>query len=138
LKTTLISAALATIALGALPANATTYCRSDPVSVHDGATVTTSWQMTSSRARRMVHPSQKAPTTHCSTGWRVLGGFYRPIEMIEKPRLNTATSGRYAISYRALNAGNDRMVIRVYWLSRTNQTMSGTVIYNIQVVDHEL
>ncbi len=124
--------------LGAAPAQATTYCRSDGARVHDGAVVTTGWTMTSSRARFILHPSQRAPTTHCSVSWRSLGGFYRPIEILERPRLNTATSSRYQISYRALNPGLDRLVIRVHWLGLQNQPMSAVVIYNISVVDHEL
>lgn len=138
MRARLLLSALVLFFLGVSAAQATTYCEAGALNLQDGATLTTSWRMTSSQARRIVHPAQTKPTSTCVFTWRVLGGFYRPIEILEKPRLNTAVAGRYALSYRALNLGHDRMVIRIYWLTPSNQTRSATVIYDIDVVGYEL
>lgn len=113
------------------------YCRFDQgLSVHDGGEYSRNWTVVTSGVRTVQLAGKDKPTKGCSSNWRSLGGFYRPIEIVKGPSLGGARVGpRYRVFYASTRTGNDELAFKVHWLSRTGEKQSALVKYNISVVD---
>jgi hypothetical protein len=132
---------LAAVALSAGDARALDqYCRADYVRVQDGGEYQVKWDIVNSKARRPQLPGQTRATTGCNNGWRSLGAFYRPLEIIQAPKLGRArVTGNYRLFYESARNGQDAVAIRVHWIqASTGKLQSAVVRYNITVTDHPL
>jgi len=117
-----------------------TYCVSTPLHIVDGSDVSADWKITSALSRKPQIPGQQKPTTGCSNNWNSLGAFYKPIEIIQKPKLGSAKIGpRYRIFYSSNKVGNDELVVRIHWVADTTTQLSSAIVrYHIIVFDHSL
>ena len=117
---------------------ATTYCYYPPNSHYFDGENKREWKMTASKYRKILTPSQTKPTTSCAVNFSNLGPINK-ITFIKKPSLNTAAiwSG-YQVNYQAIKTGSDSMIIEIEWFDRSNNLRKGTVVYTINVVDHDL
>ena len=117
---------------------AANYCWHPYSTVQNGGVTTIEWKMTSSSTRRVIPPNEKV-LEWCAADWSALGAHYQPVEIVTKPRLNEArVTNYYRLHYHPKKAGTDELVVKIHWLSRTNDKWTGTIIYKITVVDGEL
>jgi hypothetical protein len=116
------------------------YCRHTGIRIYDGGEFQENWEVVNSSARRVQMPAQTKPTTGCSISWRSSGGFYRPPEIIEAPRLGSARAvSNYRIFYQSARNGQDRLTTRIHWINASSgKLMSAIVRYNITVTDRPL
>jgi hypothetical protein len=117
------------------------YCRHSGIrNIYDGGEFDENWEVVNSSVRRVQMPTQTKPTTGCRISWRSVGGFYRPPEIIEVPRLGSArVVSNYRISYQSERNGQDRVTTRIHWLNASSgKPQSAIVHYNIRVTDRPL
>jgi hypothetical protein len=107
---------------------AETRCSMSPVRVCDGCHPTSRWTVTK------AGPDPKH--NYCSVSWSSMGGHVQ-FEMIQQPQLGEGHFKDYRVIYRGDKLGRDTMVVKMSWLSPSNRTMTGTVTYDIDVVDHQ-
>jgi hypothetical protein len=116
------------------------FCRHYGIRVYDGGEFQSNWDVVNSAVPRPLLPGHTKPPTGCSMSWRSVGALYRPIEIIEAPRLGTARLvSNYRIYYQSAHSGQDRMTTRVHWTSASSgKPQSAIVHYNITVMDRPL
>jgi hypothetical protein len=116
-----------------------TYCDSDSVRLYNGGHFEKKWSVTHATARRVQLPGQKEPTKWCSISFGSVGGMYRPIEIVQPPKVGQAkVTNTYRVLYQSAKPGPDELTIKVHWIGRTGALQEATVHYSIQVVDKPL
>jgi hypothetical protein len=121
-------------------ASAETYCRGDQMTIYDGGDFQSSWTVTVATVRKPSLPWQKKAFPGCTFNGRFVGGMHRPPEIIEKPTLGRAYIGHpYQLIYEASRTGQDRVGVRIHWLSFNSGKPESAVIHlNVNVIDHAL
>ena len=116
------------------------HCRHTGIRVFDGGEFQENWEVVNSSARRVQMPGQTKATTGCNVSWQSVGAMYRLPEIIEAPRLGSARAvSNYRIFYQSARNGQDRLTIRMHWISGSSgKLMSAIVHYNITVTDRPL
>jgi hypothetical protein len=66
--------------------------------------------------------------------------MYRPIEIIQRPKLGQARIiNTYRVFYQSASNGDDALTVRVHWVqASTGKLQSAIVHYNIHVTDQPL
>jgi hypothetical protein len=69
-----------------------------------------------------------------------VGGLYRPIEIVQRPKLGQARITRnYRINYSSAKNGEDEMMVRIYFIPKgTTRQATLTVHYHITVTDQPI
>lgn len=117
------------------------YCRHSGIrNIYDGGEFDENWEVVNSSVRRAQMPGQTNPTTGCHISWRSVGGFYRPPEIIEAPRLGSARAvSNYRIFYQSARNGQDRVITRIHWINASSGKLQSAIVrYNITVTDRPL
>jgi hypothetical protein len=96
------------------------------------------WFVVNSSVRKPQLPGQTTPNPSCSISFQSLGGMYRPIEIVTKPKLGEAKTSYNRLYYRSSKSGEDFVSIRQYEVGRTGGTESSVFQYRIHVVDKPL
>lgn len=98
------------------------------------------WHVVNSTVRTVQMPTQKKPSTGCNDDWSSVGGMYRPIEIIQAPKLGEARIlHTYRVFYKSAKNGHDALTVRIYLAERrTGRLGSAIVHYNITVTDKPL
>jgi hypothetical protein len=137
----LLSILVVVLLLGAAGAQAgDVYCRHSGIRVHDGGEFQENWDVVNSAVRRVQRPDQTKPTTGCNISWRSVGAIYRPVEIIQAPRLGSARAvSNYRLFYQSARTGQDRLTARIHWTSPSSGKLQSAIVhYNINVVDRPL
>jgi hypothetical protein len=116
------------------------YCESNHTHPYNGGEFHSKWYVVNSSVRKAQLPGQKKPSTACYVSWSSVGAMYRPIEIIEKPKLGQAAVFRtYTVGYRSAKNGQDSFAYRLHWVdARTGKLSSAVIRVDIQVVDKPL
>ena len=125
----------------ATPSFATeTYCQSSYINVYDGAEREADWTVVIGSARKAQKLGKDNPTTGCSSSWRSLGPFYRPIEILKSPKIGeTKINPRYRIFFKPTKIGQDELIVRIHWIQGTTTKKASAIVkYKIRVVDRPI
>jgi hypothetical protein len=116
------------------------YCRADHARIHDGGEYQVNWQVVNAHARRPQLPGQTKATTGCNFNWNSLGGFHRPAEILQAPKLGHArVLNNYRIFYESARNGQDAFAIRVHWIQYNSGSLQSAIVrYNVTVTDQPL
>lgn len=96
------------------------------------------WLVVNYKARTVQLPGQKKPSTSCSITFNSVGGIYRPIEIVTKPKLGEAKTSYGTLYYRSARSGEDFVAIRMHEVTRNGGTQSFIFKYRITVTDRPL
>jgi hypothetical protein len=115
------------------------YCSVSHVSARDGGEYRATWRVVNSTVRK-VRPPETKPTTGCDFSWNSVGGMYRPVEIVQAPKLGQVRIVHtYRVFYTSAKNGQDTMTTRLHWLDKSNGKRSSAIIhYDIQVTDKPL
>jgi hypothetical protein len=117
------------------------YCAgSHTLHLIEGAELQKIWRVVNSTVRRVQLPGRTKPSTGCSYSWNSVGGLYRPIEIVQRPKLGQARITRnYRINYSSAKNGEDEMMVRIYFIPKgTTRQATLTVHYHITVTDQPI
>jgi hypothetical protein len=117
------------------------YCRgSHTIHFYPGGEFHKTWDVVNSTVRKVQLPGRTKPTTGCSSDWNSVGGMYRPIEIIQAPKLGQARIVHtYRVFYKSAKNGQDALTIRLHWVDRhTGKLSSAVVHFDIHVTDQPL
>jgi hypothetical protein len=103
------------------------YCFNKGGSLPSGAEYTHDWIITNEKARK--------PPSGCRIDFDSVGGMYRPIEILARPKSGEFKSTHNAIYYRSTTSGEDQVSVRWHRLDRTGKPESSIVHLRIKVVD---
>jgi len=137
-----VSAIVCIVLSANMTARADTYCQYSGSRLNDGQTVTDNWRVVLGSIPREAIIG-KADRTWCKVsfagGLRGLWGNFQSYKVLEAPKNGQLHTFPGEIHYKGMRVGQDRIVLKVHWLSsRDNQPMSGTRAIDIEVVDHSL
>ena len=125
-------AAAAMLASG--PVLAQSYCRVPSFNYQRGTAVATTMRVVVATVPRPSVPG-RAPQGWCNIPFRSMNPFYKPIQVVERPRLGQVASGSYSIRYRSNAVGSDAFAFKVFQSDmRTNQTTETQVTVSVEVV----
>ena len=96
------------------------------------------WFVVVDKVRTPQLPGSKKPSIGCSVLFSSVGGMYRPIELITRPKLGEVRTSHNRISYRSSRVGQDLVAIRLHEVGRTGALTSHIIQYRIHVVDRPL
>ena len=96
------------------------------------------WFVVNEKVRKPQLPGRKKPTIGCSVAFQSVGGMYRPIELVTRPKLGEVKIGHNRLYYRSAKNGEDFVSVRLHEVSRTGGLISNVFQYRIQVVDRPL
>jgi hypothetical protein len=115
------------------------YCDSRGVAIYDGADLHMIWHVVNSKVRTVQIPGQTKPTAWCGAAFNTAGEIYRPIEIIQRPKLGQArVAQRYMVGYTSAKSGHDAMAIRIHWLMSGGKPASAVIHIDVDVTDKPL
>lgn len=121
-------AAFFLLALAAMTTTASAAkCHQSPVHLCDGCNASVTWDVV------QAPTGPQAAKSFCYSDWRSLTALSKFL-VVQPPRLGTMSLRGYRIAYRGEKLGRDVAIVKIGWLSRTNQPMSALVTYNINVL----
>ena len=130
---------LPAILLAGEPARALdVYCFNKGGSLPSGAEYTHDWIITNEKARKpqtWLEKKNNKPPSGCRIDFDSVGGMYRPIEILARPKSGEFKSTHNAIYYRSTTSGEDQVSVRWHRLDRTGKPESSIVHLRIKVVD---
>jgi hypothetical protein len=106
--------------------------------LHNGGEFSRDWYVVNSQVRKPQLPGQTKPTVGCTITYSSLGPMYRPVEILQKPKLGELQTGNSRISYRSSRTGEDVIRVRFHTVGRTGGLESSVITYRIHVVDRPI
>ena len=114
------------------------YCDTKGGSLPAGSECTEDWYVTNYKVRKPQLPGQTTASTSCGISFESIGGMYRPIEVLTRPKLGEIRTSYNRFSYRSAKNGEDLVSIKFHRLGRTGALESSVIHFRIHVVDHPL
>ena len=116
------------------------YCFNRGGTLPAGAEYTHDWIVTNEKARkpRMWQGRIQKPPSGCRIDFNSVGGMYRPIEILARPKNGEFKSTHYSVYYRSTKSGEDYLSIRFHRLGRTGSPESSVINLRIRVVDRPI
>src|SRR5690242_3961182 len=96
------------------------------------------WTVVNSKVRKPQLPGSTKPSIGCSINFNSVGGIYRPIEIVTKPKLGEARTNYNTLFYRSAKNGEDYVAIRMNQVTRNGGTESLIFKYRITVIDRPI
>ena len=114
------------------------YCFNKGGTSPAGTELTDDWYVVNSKVRKPQLPGQTKPTVGCRIDFSSVGGMYRPIEVITRPKLGDLKTSHNALFYRSDKNGEDQISVRFHRVGRTGQLESSIIHLRVHVVDKPL
>jgi hypothetical protein len=99
---------------------------------------TREWAVVNANVRKPQLPGQTRATSYCSISYESVGGMYRPIEVVTRPKLGEIKTTHNRLYYRSVRNGEDFVSIRMHRVGRTGGLESSVFSYHIRVTDRPL
>ena len=96
------------------------------------------WFVVNEKVRTPQLPGSTKPPSGCAINMESVGGMYRPLEVVTKPKLGEFRTTYNRVYYRSFRNGEDFIAVRVHEVGRTGTLQSFILQYRIHVVDHPL
>jgi hypothetical protein len=96
------------------------------------------WFVTNEKVRTPQLPGSSKAPSGCAISMESVGGMYRPLEVVTKPKLGEFRTTHNMVYYRSFKNGEDFIAVRVYEVGRTGTLGSHVLQYRIHVVDRPL
>jgi hypothetical protein len=143
MKPLLFAVAIAAALVNA-SAQAEYYCQLWAPPLYDGDTITASWRVVLGSVPREEIPG-RGDRSWCRVslngggGRRGLQGNFKSFEVLESPKYGQFHVFPTLFTYKGMRVGHDRIVVKKnWWGAMHNEPMSGTEIFDVDVVDHPL
>jgi hypothetical protein len=114
------------------------YCSARGGSLPNGVDISDDWYVVNYKVRKPQLPGQTKPITSCGISFNSVGGMYRPIEVVTRPKLGELATSYNRVSYRSAKNGDDILVIRFHRLGPSGGRETSLLTLRIHVVDKPL
>jgi hypothetical protein len=117
-----------------LSAQAETYCKVNAGQYSLGEkTAAVKMKVVADTVKRPERIPGQEPSAWCVINFYGYA-FYKPIELVQKPKLGKVETAQYRVRYRASKPGTDTFVFKVHQMDRMNETAEMTATVEVEVV----